>query len=146
MFARLAAALAVFAALSLAPSRADAAGLTLGLGANYWLRSSGVFNFDLTIDERVARSFSIGGRFGVSLLTGPARVGIPLDLTLRFDVLRQLYVELTGGPWIYFDDAAVVRAHIAFGFGMKTGNIMFGPEVGYLEPNGILGVRLAFRL
>lgn len=140
---------ALFLALALfvAPSRSEAASLSLGLGAHYWLRSGGVFPFDLSIEQYVARQISVGGRFGVAIATaGGGAVGIPLDILFNVDITRQLYLQLAGGPWIFFGGDASVHAHIAFGFGLKAGIISFGPEVGYLQPNGIFGFKLAFNL
>ena len=132
-------------ALLLAPSaRADT---RLGLGADYWIdNETGIFSLTGAIDTPVSRVFSVGGRFGLLLTSSPTEVGIPLDLLLRFEPRRSsLYLEALAGPWILFVDEPV-RAHVAFGFGVRTGVLSAGLEVGYLDPDPVLGLRLAFNL
>ncbi len=118
----------------------------LGLGADTWLRQdTGAFQLTLSVDTRLVRSVTLGGRFGVLLLTSPNEVGVPVDLRLRVH-LQRLYIDALVGPWFLFDEPEPVRAHVGFGFGLSTRNLLFGIEVGYLRPSTILGLRLAFRL
>jgi hypothetical protein len=128
-----------------APRPCEATSLRLGLGAHYWLSMAGLFDFNLAIEAPIARSLSVGGRFGAGITASPTDVVIPLDLL--FDVhLSRLYLEIAAGPWIFVDSGSAVRAHFSFGFGLDTGSITFGPEIGYLDPRGIIGVRLGFRI
>ncbi len=134
-----------FAVLALAaPAVARAETVRLGLGASYWFEQSGIFDLTLGLSTRVARHVSVGGRFGAALVTSPSTAAIPLDLVLRGD-FRRVYVEGLAGPWIFFKGDAV-RAHVAGGLGLRARNISAGIEVGYLDPNAILGLRLAFAL
>jgi hypothetical protein len=81
----------------------------------------------------------------VALLTEPSTLAIPIDLVLRADIARQFYIEGLVGPWIVIDRGETLRAHAAFGFGIKSGALSFGLEVGYASPEPILGVRLGYR-
>ncbi len=127
-----------------APRAADAASLQLGLGADYWMTESGVFDLTLGIHAHVARHIGVGGRFGVALVTSPSTVAIPLDLVLSAEFSR-FYVEGLAGPWIVFEGQAV-RGHAALGFGLRTRSLQVGIEAGWLDPKGIVGLRLAFPL
>lgn len=144
---RLGALLALALTLLLAPRGAEAAGtgVRIGLGADAWLRNrGGLFSLLVGVDTRLAGPLSIGGRFGAFLATAPDDVGVPLDLVLRAS-FRNAYVEAMAGPHVFFADDPV-HAHAAFGFGLQNGPLSFGLEVGYLEPEPVLGVRLGYRL
>jgi hypothetical protein len=137
------AAAALSALLWAAPARAGAA---LGLGADYLVDpEAGAFQLTFAGETRLARHFTIGGRGGIMLLTDPGRVGIPLDLRLRFRADR-LYVDGLVGPWIVLDDDDGVRFHGALGFGVLGRSFSFGVEVGVLHDTTIVGARLAFPL
>jgi hypothetical protein len=127
-----------------APRTAEAATYRLGLGANYWFEESGVFDFTLGISTRVARRLSVGGRLGAAIVTEPSTAAIPLDVVLRGEFPR-VYLEALGGPWILFKGDAV-RGHFAMGLGVRSRGISAGVEVGYLDPNAIIGFKLAFVL
>jgi hypothetical protein len=127
-----------------APGPAEAAAYRLGLGASYWFEESGVFDFTLGVSTRVARHLSVGGRFGAAIITAPSTAAIPLDVVLRADLSRA-YLEVLGGPWILFKGDAL-RGHFAMGFGLRSRGISAGVEVGYLDPNAMLGFKLAFAL
>jgi hypothetical protein len=124
---------------------AAAASVQLGFGADYWFDPEvGTFELTAAVDTPIAKTVTVGGRFGVLITSGPNDLAIPIDLRLRVRTGR-LYFEGLVGPWIIFTDEPV-RAHAALGFGLVTGNVSFGIEVGYLHPSAIAGVRLAFRL
>ena len=123
-----------------------AASTELGLGADWWVDpEGGGFQLTLALDTPLAKSLTIGGRFGVLVLTSPNEFGVPVDLRLRVK-LQRLYLDFLVGPWFLFDEPDPVRAHVAFGFGLLAGNITFGLEVGWLDPSTLVGLRLAFRL
>lgn len=123
-----------------------AASVELGLGADYWVApEGGGFQLTLAVDTPLARALTIGGRFGALVLTSPNQFGVPVDLRLRVRVQR-VYFEGLVGPWFLFDEPDPVRAHVAFGFGLLASGVLFGLEVGWLDPSTIIGLRLAFRL
>jgi hypothetical protein len=121
-----------------------AASARFGLGAD-WLVDPGDGAFQLTLagERQVVRSLDVGGRIGVLLLSGPSRVGVPVDASLRLR-LGRLYVEGLAGPWIVFDDGDALRLHAAVGFGVVARGVQLGLEVGYLDPTSMVGLRLAF--
>lgn len=126
--------------------RPAGAAVELGLGADYWTAPQrGEFQLTLAADTALARHIAVGGRFGALLTSGPSGVGVPIDLRLRVRIQR-LYLEGLVGPWILFDEPDPVRIHVAFGFGLASGGLLFGLEVGYLDPSALVGLRLAFRL
>jgi len=127
-----------------APSSAHAATYRLGLGANYWFEKSGIFDATLAITTTVAPRLSIGGRFGAALVTSPSTAALPLDLVVR-GTFRRVYVEGIAGPWIFFEGDAL-RAHAGMGIGLRAGNVSAGVELAYLDPNAILGFKVAFAL
>ncbi len=130
---------------ALAPARAaHAVEGSLGLGGHYWFAERAVFDADAIIRQRLTSAFSIGARVGVALSASPVDVGIPLDFVMRVDVSR-VYFEAAGGAWIFFDGERVAP-HVSGGFGLVSGNLTFGPEVGWLDPRAILGLRLTYRL
>jgi len=138
-------ALVLALACALAPRAAGAATtLRLGVGADYWMTESGIFDLTLEVEAHVARHLGVGGRFGLALVTAPTTVAIPLDLVVTGEFSR-LYVEGLVGPWIVFQGSAV-RAHAAIGFGLRTHSVSVGLEGGWLDPEGIIGLRLAFPL
>lgn len=132
------------AVLFLSPG-AHAAGVRVGLGADYWFHEEGVFDLTVAVEGRLARRVTVGGRFGGLITSGPTTVGVPIDLVLRAE-LDRLYLEGMAGPWILFERAAPLRAHGAFGFGLQGPDVAFGVELGWLDPRPIAGIRLAFRV
>lgn len=92
----------------------------------------------------LTRAVSVGGRFGMLVVTSPATAGVPVDLQLRIAIER-MYLEGSVGPWILFTDSPL-RAHGAFGLGLQAGIVSFGFEIGWLDPSALLGVRLGLRL
>ena len=116
----------------------------LNLGGNYWFTKAGVFDLTLALDTPVVRSFSIGGRAGAAITVDPATAAIPVDFVLRLTV-RQFYFEGLLGPWIFFKGDAL-RFHGSFGFGLQRKSFLFGIEVGYLDPEPIIGFKIGFRL
>ncbi len=147
MHARIRAALAaaVIAAALLASAPARAARLDLGLGAGYWFNEGGVFDANLTLRGWVAGPLSVGGRLGAMIATNPAQLGVPIDLLLRVSVGRG-YLEGTAGPWILFNQSEPIRAHAAFGFGIQASAVSVGLEIGWLDPDPQLALRVAFAL
>ena len=139
-------ALALALALLLAPRASEAANVRLGLGADAWFDGGGgLFSLLVGVDTRLAGPLSIGGRFGATLATGVDDVAVPLDLVLRLN-FRQAYVEALAGPHIFFDSNDHLHGHAAFGFGLTNGPLSFGIEVGYLEPEPVIGLRLGYRI
>ncbi len=129
--------------VGLTPSTA-AASIGLGFGADYWFNGTSEFNFTAAPMLSLTPGVSLGGRFGMLLVSSPATAGVPLDLQLRISI-RQLYLEGSFGPWILFADHPV-HTHAAFGFGLQTGIVSLGVEAGWLDPSALLGVRLGLRL
>ena len=133
-------------AAALAWARPAEASVALGLGADYLLDPEvGEFQLTLAVATPLARHLSVGARFGAMLLSEPSRVGVPIDVKLRVRMDR-LYVEGLAGPWIVFDDDDALKLHAGVGFGLLTGGMSLGLEVGYLDPTAMVGVRLAFPL
>lgn len=132
--------------LWLAPAPSEAAtNLRLGLGADYWFVESATFQLNLGVETHLAGPLHIGGRFGALLVTGQGgTLGVPIDLVLRANLARQFYIEGLVGPWIFFEGNAF-RAHGAFGFGIQSGALSFGLELGYLNPEPVIGLRLGYR-
>ena len=77
-----------FAAALLSPSVANA-GVRLGLGGDYWVNRSALFNLTLTAEGAVSRVIHIGGRFGALVTTSPGTgFGVPIDLSIRANLAR----------------------------------------------------------
>jgi hypothetical protein len=131
--------------LLLLPVSSQAANIRLGLGADYWFDQGAAFQLNLGVETHLTGPLHLGGRFGIAFLTDPSTLGIPIDLVLRFDLTRRFYLEGLVGPWIVIDSGETLRAHAAFGFGIRSGALTFGLEVGYASPEPILGVRLGYR-
>jgi len=127
-----------------APNPAEAATYRLGLGANYWFEKSGIFDATLAITTAVAPRLSIGARLGGALVTSPSTAALPLDLVVRGS-FRRVYVEGVAGPWVFFEGDAL-RAHAGVGIGLRAGTVSAGVELAYLDPNAILGFKVAFAL
>jgi hypothetical protein len=121
------------------------ASVNLGLGAD-WIEG-GVDELNLTLgaDAFLARSLSLGGRAGVAFFDDSHHLGIPIDLRLKLHIQR-IYFEGLVGPWMLIDSGDLFRVHGAFGFGIESGGLAFGLEVGRLGHATMLGLRLAFRL
>ncbi len=133
-------------ALSIVPASASAVNIRLGLGANYWFVKSGLFDVTLAEDGRIVGPLYIGGRVGAALVTGPETAGIPIDLLIGVVFADGLiYIEASGGPWLIFNRGDLLRGHGALGFGFNKGIFFVGLEVGYLEPNAIIGLQLGLR-
>ena len=130
--------------VALAWARPADAAVALGLGADYLLDpGDGAFQLTLAAENRLARHVRLGVRFGAMLLSGPSRVGVPIDARLRIRVQR-LYVEGLVGPWIVFDDGDALKLHAGIGFGILSRGVQLGLELGYLDPTSMIGVRVAF--
>ncbi len=132
--------------LLLAPGSSEAAaGVRLGLGADYWLEHSPAFSFTLGVDADVVGPIAIGARFGALLVTDGNNLAVPADVVLRANLAnRRVYIEAMAGPWIFFK-GDTFHAHGAFGFGVQGKSVSLGIEVGYLEPSPIVGARLGWR-
>ena len=121
------------------------ASVNLGLGADWIEGGVGELNLTLGVDTFLARNLSLGGRAGVAFFDDSHHLGIPIDLRLKLHVQR-VYFEGLVGPWMLIDDGDLFRFHGAFGFGLESGSLAFGLEVGRLGRATMLGLRLAFRL
>jgi hypothetical protein len=131
--------------LMLAPAASEAAGVRVGLGADYWVDSGALFDFTLGVEGRIAGPLSVGARFGALIATKSNDFGVPLDIYLRANIAdAHVYVEGLVGPWIFFEGDNF-RAHAAFGFGLQGRAASIGIEVGYLEPKPSIGLRLAYK-
>lgn len=126
-------------------ARPAKASVNLGLGADWIEGGVGEFNLTLGADSFLARGFSIGGRAGVAIFDDSHHLGIPIDFRLKLHVQR-IYFEGLVGPWALIDSGDLFRFHGAFGFGLESGSLAFGIEVGRLGQATLLGLRLAFRL
>jgi len=124
------------------PARASA---NLGLGADWIKDGHGEFNLTLGADSFLTHGLSIGGRAGVAFFGDGHDMGIPVDFRLRLHVQR-IYFEGLVGPWFLVDSGDRLLFHAAFGFGIESGRVDFGLEVGRLERSTLLGLRLAFRI
>jgi hypothetical protein len=134
------------AGLFFAPTTSEAATVRAGLGADYWVDQSAIFNFTLGVEGRIAGPLSVGARFGAALITDGNDVGVPLDLILRANIANnRVYIEGMAGPWIVFGRGDEFRAHAAFGFGLQGRAASIGIEVGYLEPEPVIGLRLGYK-
>jgi hypothetical protein len=136
---------AAFLGVILSSSAARAAQVDLGLGAGYWFENSGLFDVNIGMRAGVARSLSVGGRLGAFIATNPSELGIPVDLQLRVAV-GHAYLEGMAGPWILFGGDPSIRAHVGFGFGLRARSVSVGIEVGWLDPDALLSLRVAFAL
>ncbi len=135
---------AALAALVLSHSPAHAAEVRLGVGADYWFQHRGLFALTAAVETHLTRRISLGGRFGGLVTSTPNELGVPVDLQLRVDIDR-LYLEGMAGPWILFTNHPF-RFHGAFGFGLQTGDVTAGVELGWLDPSPIAGLRVALRI
>ncbi|MBS2031715.1 MAG: hypothetical protein JST54_27710 [Deltaproteobacteria bacterium] len=126
---------------SAAPASAE---LRVAAGAAAWLDVGPVFTATFAGDARVLPHFEVGGRGGVGLLTpGPAKAMIPLDIQARL-LISRIYIEGDVGPWLVIEDHPV-HAHATLGAGVEVGILVAGLEVGWLDPEGILGVQVGLR-
>jgi hypothetical protein len=146
--------MAVLSFVAPASARAD---VRLGLGADYWAgywaggywaeRGNGFLSVTLAVDGPIARNLHVGGRFG-ALVTGgyPNTFGVPLDLFLRAHLGGgRVYLEGLLGPWLFFSNIPDFHFHGAIGFGLQTGGLVFGLEVGWIRsPHA--GLRLGFQI
>ena len=120
-----------------------AAAARLGFGADWHLDpDAGSLQLTLAGDVPLTKTLAGGGRIGVLLETGPARLGVPVDGLLRLR-LGRFYVEGLAGPWISFEGGDALRLHAAIGFGLAAKDVQLGVEVGYLDPGSMIGLRLA---
>ncbi len=138
--------LATAALVLLAAARPASASTALGLGAD-WLvdPNSGALQLTLAADTPIIRHVTIGARFGALWLTGPDHLGATIDGRLRIRG-RRVYADVLAGPWLVFEGSDHVRMHAAFGFGVLSGPVSFGLEVGWLDPTSMIGLRVAFAI
>ncbi len=129
----------------LGSARAASASVNLGVGADWVEHGSGEFNLTLGADSFLARNLSLGGRAGVAFFDRGHHVAVPTDFRLRLHVQR-IYFEGLVGPWFIFDSDDLFHFHGAFGFGLESGGLAFGLEVGRLSDITLVGLRLQFRL
>ena len=120
--------------------------LALGLGADYLIDPElGELQLAFTLETPIARSLAAGFRFGALVTSDPTHVGAPIDFRLRLRT-HGLYLDGLVGPWLIFDSGDTLRLHAAFGFGVLTGSMSLGLEVGWLDDTGMIGLRVAFPL
>jgi hypothetical protein len=120
--------------------------IALGLGADYLVDPEvGEFQLTLAYESHLARMLTAGVRAGVLLTGDPTKVGAPIDFRLRLRTHR-LYFDGLVGPWLVFDSGDTLRFHGALGFGLLTGAMSLGLEVGALDHTGMIGLRLGFSL
>jgi hypothetical protein len=126
--------------------RARGPRVALGLGADYIVDPEmGELQLTFALETPVARGLTAGARFGALVTVDPEDVGAPIDFRLRLRT-HGLYLDGLVGPWLVFDSGDTLRFHGAFGFGILTGSMSLGVEVGFLDRSGIIGLRLAFSL
>lgn len=139
--------LALLMTAALWTPRAEAADVRLGLGGDYQVNRRFLGEVTLTVDGAVARYIRVGGRFGALIASGRPDFGVPLDLEVRALLAgRRVYLEGLFGPWLIFDSDRFIHLHAAVGFGLQSGGLSFGLEVGWLDPSPMLGLRLGFRI
>lgn len=134
--------LVLLASVWLAPKTSHAE-LRLELGAFGWIDESALFDLTLSGDLHVGRHVEVGLRGGAGLTSGPTAAVIPVDLQLRILVSR-FYIEGDVGPWFIIADSPV-HAHGTVGFGVDIGMFTAGLEIGYLQPEPILGAKVGLR-
>lgn len=126
-------------------ARPAAASVNLGLGADWIEGDTNDFNLTLGADSFLNRHLSLGGRAGVAFFDDANHVGIPIDVRLKLHIQR-IYFEGLVGPWLLIDADDRFHFHGAFGFGLETGSLAIGLEVGQLSHATLVGLRLQFRL
>lgn len=132
-------------ALWLTPTSSEASAVRLGLGADYSVAYDAGFQFTLGVEGKIVGPLSVGARFGATLFTTGNSFGVPLDVYLRATLANNtVYIEGLAGPWVFFEGDNF-RAHGAFGFGLQGKSASIGIEVGYLEPDPVVGLRLGWR-
>jgi hypothetical protein len=129
-----------------AARRHSGSNVALGLGADYLVDPEvGEFQLTLALETPIARGLTAGARFGALMTSEPTKVGAPIDFRLRLRT-HGLYVDGLIGPWLIFDSGDTLRFHGGLGFGILTGSLSLGLEVGFLDRSGMIGLRLAFSL
>jgi hypothetical protein len=126
-------------------SRPAHASVNLGLGADWLGGGTGEMNLTLGVDSYLARNISIGGRAGAAFFESSHHLGIPIDLSLKVHIQR-IYFQGLLGPWILLDAGDLFYFHGGFGFGLESGSLSFGLEIGRLFHASMVGLRLGFRL
>lgn len=137
--------LALVLALFLLPGSAHAFGLGVDVGAGTWLLEGLQGDVHLELEQELFEILTIGARPGVTLtLTEPyARVGFPIDLSVRLK-LAIVYLEALGGALWIPSSVDPLRAHVAGGVGVQLWKFRVGVEVGYLQPSLSLLARVGF--
>lgn len=121
------------------------ASVNLGLGADWIEGDVDEFNLTLGADSFLTHHLSLGGRAGVAFFDSAHHLGVPIDMRLKLHVQR-IYFEGLVGPWLLFDSDEHFYFHGAFGFGIETGSLALGLEVGTLRHAAMIGLRLLFRI
>lgn len=124
------------------PAAARAA-VTLRLGADYHTSQIALFGLTLGVTTPLARSLTVGGRFGGFASAPSLGFGATADLELHLN-LGRVYLEGLVGPWLFFNSLQLVP-HGAFGFGLHAGAVTFGVELGWAA-GAMAGLRLAWRI
>jgi hypothetical protein len=126
-------------------SSAAEASVRLGVGADWWVNTGGVFEALIEADARIARHVSVGGRLGAGIATPSNSLAVPIDLDLRLH-FPDVYLEGLAGPWVLVNSPTSVRAHAAMGFGYQGSGVSIGIEGGWLDSAAVLGLRLMAEL
>ena len=143
--------LVVAAVVALFPLSAKAIHVDLSATAGYWfLVDTPQVAVDVGIRHPVGEVVSLGLRVGVFLDPDPFRgvlgVGAPVDALLRFTI-KQVYIDLFGGPWFVFTDPFFVRVHAGVGVGVRLSKLFsIGIESAYLQPGANVMARFTFYL
>lgn len=133
--------LALIAAVLLIPTRAEAIGLGVDLGAGSWVLEGLQADLHLRVDHEFFDMLKIGIRPGIELTQYEpvSRFGVPLDAFVRVK-LAVIYLEALGGMYWIPSSIDPIRAHLAGGFGVQIWKFSVGIEVGYLQPSlNVLG-------
>lgn len=143
--------LLVAALIALFPLPARAIHVDLSATAGYWfLVNTPQVAIDVGIRQPLGDVVSLGLRVGVFIDPDPFRgvvgVGAPVDALLRFSI-KQVYIDLFGGPWFVFTDPFFLRAHAGIGVGVYLGKrVSLGVEAAYLQPGANVMARFTFYL
>lgn len=143
--------LAVAAVVALFPLSAKAVHVDLSATAGYWFMvGTPQAALDVSVRAPLGDVVSLGARVGVFLDPDPFRgvvgVGAPVDALLRFSI-KQVYIDVFGGPWFVFTDPFFLRAHAGIGVGVRLSKAFsIGIESAYLQPGANVMARFTFYL
>ena len=125
----------------LLPTRANAIGLGVDVGAGAWVLEGLQADVHLRVVHEFFDTLKVGVRpgLGLTLYQPTSRLMVPLDAFVKLR-LSILYLEALGGVYWIPSHLDPIRAHLAGGIGLQIWKFSVGVEVGYLEPSlNILG-------